>query len=206
MKLVGLPVTVRLGPGQTRALPAHLQWAIPRASGLIAGRTILTGHLSVTGQVSSSWVPVIKANLLPAFTLGGLTGARANYGGSYVRTIDVMQWAMIGGAVLGALLLCFLTYLFAVPRLRGDLVLLNLADDHEVPLTVHGHRRWRGDLDDVMGSPGSILVRGARRGGARISLRREMAVATRSGRGRLTRDGILVLASLAFRHRTGELP
>lgn len=197
VRLVGVPATIRL-TRQPRIINARLRWTIPRDSGLLGGRIVLTGRLKVSGRVSSPWTPIVRTALIPSFTLGPLVASRESYAGSATRGISVTTWAIIGGAVILILLLCVVIYLSAVQRIGDNLVLFDLATGRKVPLSVHGRRVWKENLEKLTGESGHVRVQGARSGDVRITLRRDVANASRSGHGKLRRDGVLVLASLVF--------
>jgi len=199
--LSGLPQVISLGPDQAKVLPGRLSWQVPGkgGGGLFGTSGEISGVLTVGGIVTSPWLTLIRHDLTSSFRLGEVDSSGIGYSISYSKGIALMMWLLIA-VVVAILAALTLTILFvAFPKLATDIQVLDLEDNFVRSLPVKGRRRWKGQLDGATGTLGVLSIAGRRRGGARVRLRRELYGATASGRRRIARNEIAVVASVGFR-------
>jgi len=197
--IAGLPRLISLGPGQTKVLHARLSWHLPvQPGGLFGSSGEISGVITLNGGMTSPWLAVIRNDLLSSFRLGEVDSGAIGYSDSYSKGIPLMTWLAISVLVVILAGLTLAILWIAFPRLAADIEVLDLRDDFVRTLPVKGRHRWKGQVNGAAGTLGMLTIAG-RRGGARVHLHRELDGAARSGKRRLSRNEIAVVASVGFR-------
>lgn len=196
---------IALAPGRSVTLPVHLSWPQVTADSAAAagGRRSWPVTLTLNGHVYSPFTNAIRKFYLDkSFTIGTLAGNTSpGFVAVIPSSIGLFDWLLI--LLLAALALAAGGVLAGRrARLRGVLI-VSTVGDKSYPFILPSRPWFSSRIDDVLGIPGVIHVRGN-------PVNREMRVKLRDsklpdGEDTLEPDGRTMISGLMITHE-GEMP
>jgi hypothetical protein len=194
--------THQLAPGQSVSLPVHLTW--PKASGgwsLFGGSRIVTGQLTLTGQVASPFSRAIEDAFGDrSFRIGGLAGETSARAVAVAPgQFAIVVWAIIIAVIIAVIAAAIAALMMWRARLEGRLI-LNPPDQHPRDLYLPNRPWMAWPTEDLIQIPGQITVR--RLHGTKMRITLQLNDSTEKGV--LEPGGRTWIAGIVIDHRSAQ--